>query len=76
MQWESLRDFHSSHYHPTNARFFTYGDMPLTDHLQFINERALAEFELGSSSLEIPLEERWTHPVSDQLSYNCLAFIP
>ncbi len=40
--------------------------MPLTDHLEFINEKALAEFELGLPSLEIPLEERWTSPVSDQ----------
>ena len=26
---EQLQGFHALHYHPSNARFFTYGDLPL-----------------------------------------------
>jgi Zn-dependent M16 (insulinase) family peptidase len=39
-----LRDFHRKHYHPSNARIFTYGDMPLEDHLAYVEEHALAKF--------------------------------
>lgn len=38
LDYEDLIDFHSSNYHPSNAKTFTYGSMPLNDHLQKINE--------------------------------------
>jgi Zn-dependent M16 (insulinase) family peptidase len=39
-----LKGFHSDHYHPSNAKIFTYGDMPLTEHLREIGE-TLAKFD-------------------------------
>lgn len=33
LTYENLKDFHAKHYHPSNAKLFTYGDMPLADHL-------------------------------------------
>jgi len=44
LTWEQLRKFHADHYHPSNAKILTYGDMPLVDHLQEINAR-LSDFE-------------------------------
>src|SRR6202011_59790 len=29
LTWGELRRFHSVHYHPSNAHFYTYGDQPL-----------------------------------------------
>lgn len=37
LTYDGLKDFHAKHYHPSNAKFFTYGDMPLADHLVEIN---------------------------------------
>ena len=37
LTWKGLRDFHALHYHPSNAFFYTYGDMPLESHLEVIN---------------------------------------
>lgn len=34
LTYQNLKDFHSKNYHPSNAKIFTYGDMPLADHLQ------------------------------------------
>jgi Zn-dependent M16 (insulinase) family peptidase len=31
---EQLRKFHADNYHPSNAKIFTYGDIPLEDHIQ------------------------------------------
>jgi len=36
---EQLTKFHADHYHPSNAKVFTYGNMPLEDHLKEIGER-------------------------------------
>ncbi|KAI7860572.1 peptidase M16C associated-domain-containing protein [Circinella umbellata] len=36
---EQLVDFHKTHYNPSNARFYTYGNFPLEDHLSAIQER-------------------------------------
>ncbi|EPE02920.1 mitochondrial presequence protease [Ophiostoma piceae UAMH 11346] len=47
LTYEQLRKFHAEHYHPSNAKVFTYGDMPLVDHLQEVNAR-LSAFEKSS----------------------------
>lgn len=39
LTYEQLQKFHAEHYHPSNAKLFTYGDMPLADHLQEANAR-------------------------------------
>jgi Zn-dependent M16 (insulinase) family peptidase len=45
LTWEHLRNFHSVHYHPSNAYFYTYGDKPLEETLAAIEENALQHFE-------------------------------
>ncbi|KAF8539642.1 Metalloenzyme, LuxS/M16 peptidase-like protein [Trichophaea hybrida] len=41
---EQLRKFHKDHYNPSNAKIFTYGDAPIEEHLNRLNEK-LAGFE-------------------------------
>lgn len=33
LTYKNLKDYHARNYHPSNAKLFTYGDMPLVDHL-------------------------------------------
>lgn len=44
LTYEQLRQFHAEHYHPSNAKVFTYGDMPLTNHLREVDAQ-LSAFE-------------------------------
>jgi len=44
LRYHDLKAFHAKHYHPSNAKFFTYGDMPLADHLAEIS-RQLEQYE-------------------------------
>lgn len=37
LQYEDLLDFHASCYHPSNAKTFTYGSLPLFKHLEKLN---------------------------------------
>ncbi|GFN99728.1 presequence protease, mitochondrial [Plakobranchus ocellatus] len=64
---QQLRDFHAKHYHPSNARFFTYGHLPLESHLQFINA-SLEKFSQISPSAKVPLEPRWKKPRSKHIT--------
>ena len=62
---EDLKKFHASHYHPSNARFFTYGDLPLEPTLEKAQSLALSRFtKIDVSSLEVADETRLTQPVS------------
>ncbi|KAK9416080.1 putative Metalloenzyme, LuxS/M16 peptidase-like protein [Seiridium unicorne] len=42
LTYEQLKKFHADHYHPSNAKLLTYGDMPLGDHLKEIDARLAA----------------------------------
>lgn len=42
LTYDQLKNFHAEHYHPSNSKLFTYGDMPLSDHLQELDARLQA----------------------------------
>ncbi len=58
LTWEGLKDFHASYYHPSNSRFFTYGDLPLEKHLKMIDEKVLSRFEKDDRDTSVMEEER------------------
>jgi Zn-dependent M16 (insulinase) family peptidase len=43
LTYQQLKDFHLKFYNPSNARFFSYGDMPLHTHLEFIHSEYLSK---------------------------------
>ncbi|XP_046847689.1 presequence protease, mitochondrial-like [Xenia sp. Carnegie-2017] len=65
LSWQHLKNFHATHYHPSNARFYTYGDTPLVDQLEAIEEMGLSRFS-GKLDVQtvIPPEPRWSSPKS------------
>ncbi|XP_026168972.1 presequence protease, mitochondrial isoform X1 [Mastacembelus armatus] len=68
LTWEQLKQFHATHYHPSNARFFTYGDLPLEQHLKQIEEDALSKFERINPNTEVPSQPYWTSPREDHVT--------
>lgn len=54
LTWEQLKKFHGDHYHPSNAKLITYGNMPLTEHLKDIDAR-LSGFDKITVDHEIKL---------------------
>ena len=57
-----LKAFHARHYHPSNAFFYTYGNLSLKDHLAFIEERVLRRFSRIDPKTNVPAQPRWTAP--------------
>ena len=39
LSWEQLKRFHQQHYHPSNAKVFSYGDLPIEEHLRKVDEK-------------------------------------
>ena len=37
LTWEDLKQFHAVHYSPNNARFYSYGNLSLEEHLEAVH---------------------------------------
>ncbi|XP_011641097.1 presequence protease, mitochondrial [Pogonomyrmex barbatus] len=60
LQYIDLLNFHMKYYHPSNSRFYSYGNFPLEDHLKFINDRYLfLSDRIDASMSKVPAEKRW-----------------
>ena len=69
LTYGQLKAFHRRHYHPSNAFFYTYGDLPLRDHLKFINEKIFKHFESMDPKTDVPSQHRWSTPRKKTYSY-------
>ncbi|XP_041986711.1 presequence protease, mitochondrial [Aricia agestis] len=60
---EHLKTFHSTYYHPSNARIYSYGNFPLEHNLQFLNETYLSKYKyLDPKHSVVSPQERWKVP--------------
>ena len=59
---QDLKNFHQRHYHPSNAFFYTYGNLALQDHLAAIEEKVLSRFERIDPKTDVPGQPRWKAP--------------
>ena len=57
-----LVDFHRKHYHPSNATFFTFGNLNPTEIQEFINKNVLQSFEPSNEIISVKNEERISEP--------------
>ncbi len=62
LTWEGLKEFHAGYYHPSNACFYTYGNLPLENTLGFIAEKVLDQFDAISIDSSVPSQPRWDAP--------------
>ncbi|HHW78721.1 MAG TPA: peptidase M16 [Xanthomonadaceae bacterium] len=66
---ERLKAFHARHYHPSNAIFLTYGDIPAAEHQERFETGALNRFQQLKLDLAIPDERRYAAPIADLIHY-------
>jgi Zn-dependent M16 (insulinase) family peptidase len=64
LTWEQLRSFHATHYHPSNAYFFTYGNQSLERTLEVIEHNVLSRFQRIDLDTSIPDVKRFTKPIA------------
>ncbi|XP_050470828.1 presequence protease, mitochondrial isoform X2 [Bombus huntii] len=69
LRYVDLLNFHQIYYHPSNSRFYSYGNFPLEDHLKFINDRYLFLMDkIDTSMSKVPSEKRWNNPKKEHIT--------
>ncbi len=56
---EQLKAFHAQYYHPSNAFFYTYGNLPLEQTLGVIEDKVLSGFDFLEMDTRVPSQPRW-----------------
>ena len=69
LTYEQLKAFYRSHYHPSNAIFMTFGDIPAREHQAVFEARALAQFQKLDQRIQVEPEKRLGAPVRVEGSY-------
>ncbi|XP_031625035.1 presequence protease, mitochondrial [Contarinia nasturtii] len=69
LTWENLIEFHRKHYHPSNARVFSYGNFDVLPSLKYLNEEYFAGYEpLDASFSKVAPQERWSEPQEKEVT--------
>ena len=68
LTYEAYRDFHASYYHPSNARFFFWGDDPEERRLEIVAEE-LKGYAFRDVDSAIPLQKPFASPVRREVPY-------
>ncbi|HTW95277.1 MAG TPA: insulinase family protein, partial [Tepidisphaeraceae bacterium] len=63
LTYPSFKEFHRTYYHPSNGYFFFYGDIPTSEHLNFLRPR-MVEFTRRTPAPPLPRQPRWKTPKS------------
>jgi Zn-dependent M16 (insulinase) family peptidase len=69
LSYPALKEFYRTHYHPSNAVFMTYGDIPAIEHQARMQDKALRCFEPLDMRISVADEKRYHAPVRIQESY-------
>ena len=69
LTYEELKAFHAHYYHPTNAFFYSYGNLPVKDHFAFIEKKVLSRFEKSNRTITIDSQPHFSSP--KQINAKC-----
>lgn len=69
LSYDELLAFYKTHYHPSNAVFMTYGDIPAIEQQARFEENALSRFAQLDETIEVKDEKRYYAPLSVQEYY-------
>ena len=67
---EYLVDFHQKHYHPSNATFFTFGNVNPQEVQEFISKNVLQDFDPSDEVIGVKNEDRISKPKTVTEFYN------
>lgn len=69
LTYQQLKDFHKTHYHPSNAIFMTFGDISVFEHQQKFEEQALSLFDKLEVKISVKPEKRYLAPLVVEEAY-------
>ena len=69
LSYDQFKAFYQTHYHPSNAIFVTFGDIPAAEHQASFEQNALSRFEKLDCHIAVNNEQRYTAPQYFEESY-------
>lgn len=60
LSYQQLQDFYKVHYHPSNAIFLTFGDIPAYEHQVNFESKVLHKFDRLDRTIDVSKEHRYT----------------
>jgi len=69
LSYEKLKEFYQVHYHPSNAVFMTFGNIPAAVHQQKFEVQVLSQFTALDREIVVDDEIRFSSPVNIEESY-------
>ena len=63
LSYEQLKSFYSSHYHPSNSVFMTFGDISAQEHQTQLEDLALSKFKKMDVNIQVDDEKRYDSPL-------------
>lgn len=69
LTYAQLKEFYRTHYHPSNAIFMTYGDIPAAELQAKFETQALSQFEPLQELISVPDEKRYHAPIAVEEAY-------
>jgi len=69
LSYDGLRAFYQTHYHPSNAIFMTFGNIPAAEVQEKIEAQALVRFERLDVTIAVGDEKRYLSPLRVEEAY-------
>ncbi len=69
LTYRQLKEFHRRHYHPSNAFFYSYGNLPLAERLAVIEDTVLSKFKRLTTDTDVAAQPRWRKPRANTFAY-------
>jgi Zn-dependent M16 (insulinase) family peptidase len=69
LTYAAFKSYHENYYHPSNSYIYFYGDDPEEERLR-IMENWLKDFEPRQVNSQVPLQERFSQPISLTFPYD------
>jgi len=69
LSYEQLKEFYRIHYHPSNAVFMTFGNIPAHVHQEKFDRQALSRFQRLDQTINVGDEKRYFAPLNIEESY-------
>ena len=69
LSYEELKEFYKIHYHPSNAVFMTFGDIPAHIHQQKFDNQVLSHFQRLDRTVQVNNEKRYFSQLNIEESY-------
>ncbi len=72
LTYEAFLDFHRTYYHPSNSYIYLYGDMDMTERLEFLDREYLSEYDRLDVDSALPEEPAFTQLREAKYAYPVL----